>query len=265
MIFIIDIIIDKILEQLSFGVGRLVGSPSTRSPSPAHSLGASSPRTTLRDQEIDIDVEEDEEEDEEVDVDVEEVGEEEEREANLSLSPRSNHSTPSPSLIRGSISPPTRPQKKFGDTFSVSALLRPDPPSTQRNSSSISPDPPSNSLTTNATHHAAPSTTTGIGLYPPLHLQGGLLPPHPHHALSYLHPQLLPHHLLPPHLHPLLRGVHPAHQGLHSSHGLHHPHPLGDVYSCVKCDKMFSTPHGLEVSYSSLLKHKSIHYFNINE
>ncbi|KAK0092209.1 hypothetical protein PV326_001935, partial [Microctonus aethiopoides] len=237
-------------EQLSFGVGRLVGSPSTRSPSPAHSLGASSPRTTLRDQEIDIDVEEDEEEDEEVDVDVEEVGEEEEREANLSLSPRSNHSTPSPSLIRGSISPPTRPQKKFGDTFSVSALLRPDPPSTQRNSSSISPDPPSNSLTTNATHQAAPSTTTGIGLYPPLHLQGGLLPPHPHHPLSYLHPQLLPHHLLPPHLHPLLRGVHPAHPGLHSSHtahGLHHPHPLGDVYSCVKCDKMFSTPHGLEV------------------
>lgn len=23
--------------------------------------------------------------------------------------------------------------------------------------------------------------------------------------------------------------------------------PLGDVYSCIKCDKMFSTPHGLEV------------------
>lgn len=22
---------------------------------------------------------------------------------------------------------------------------------------------------------------------------------------------------------------------------------LGDVYSCVKCEKMFSTPHGLEV------------------
>lgn len=23
--------------------------------------------------------------------------------------------------------------------------------------------------------------------------------------------------------------------------------PLGDVYSCIKCEKMFSTPHGLEV------------------
>lgn len=25
------------------------------------------------------------------------------------------------------------------------------------------------------------------------------------------------------------------------------PIPLGDVYSCIKCEKMFSTPHGLEV------------------
>ena len=25
------------------------------------------------------------------------------------------------------------------------------------------------------------------------------------------------------------------------------PVPLGDVYSCIKCEKMFSTPHGLEV------------------
>lgn len=38
-------------------------------------------------------------------------------------------------------------------------------------------------------------------------------------------------------------------------HHLHHHHlfmrpgipSLGDVYSCVKCEKMFSTPHGLEV------------------
>lgn len=28
---------------------------------------------------------------------------------------------------------------------------------------------------------------------------------------------------------------------------LSRPLPLGDVYSCVKCEKMFSTPHGLEV------------------
>ena len=25
------------------------------------------------------------------------------------------------------------------------------------------------------------------------------------------------------------------------------PLPLGDVYSCMKCEKIFSTPHGLEV------------------
>ncbi|XP_063977155.1 zinc finger protein Gfi-1b-like isoform X1 [Diachasmimorpha longicaudata] len=222
-------------ERLSFGVGRLVGSPSTRSPSPSPSLGPSSPVTGQRDQEIDVDGEEDEEEDEEVDVDVEEVGDEEYRDNNTS--PRSSHSTPSPSLTQAP-SPMTRPQRKSGDSFSVSALLRPDPPS-NRNTSPVSPDQ----------NPVAHQPTPSISLYPHLHLQGGLLPPHPHHPLSYLHPQLLPHHLLPPHLHPLLRGVHPAHPGIHSphTHGLHHPHPLGDVYSCVKCDKMFSTPHGLEV------------------
>lgn len=45
--------------------------------------------------------------------------------------------------------------------------------------------------------------------------------------------------------------------GDHPHHHHHHHHhlllrgaagmPLGDVYSCVKCEKMFSTPHGLEV------------------
>lgn len=29
--------------------------------------------------------------------------------------------------------------------------------------------------------------------------------------------------------------------------GQYRPLPLGDVYSCLKCDKIFSTPHGLEV------------------
>ena len=42
----------------------------------------------------------------------------------------------------------------------------------------------------------------------------------------------------------------------HQHHHHHHHHvfrpggglmPLGDVFSCVKCEKMFSTPHGLEV------------------
>lgn len=45
-----------------------------------------------------------------------------------------------------------------------------------------------------------------------------------------------------------------------AQHNFSHPHyphhhlfrpgvigPLGDIYSCIKCEKMFSTPHGLEV------------------
>ncbi|KAH9361589.1 hypothetical protein HPB48_001466 [Haemaphysalis longicornis] len=38
---------------------------------------------------------------------------------------------------------------------------------------------------------------------------------------------------------------HHHHHHLHHLHQLHHP--LSDVYSCLKCDKMFSTAHGLEV------------------
>lgn len=170
-------------------------------------------------------------------MDVEEVGDEDDRDQ-ASSPPRSS---PSPTSI--ATSPASNPPKKSGDTFSVSALLRPDPPSAHLQNAS-----PHRDTASIGAHPPPPGSTM---LYPPLHLQGGLLPPHPHHPLSYLHPQLLPHHLLPPHLHPLLRGVHPAHPGLHSTHtghGLHHTHPLGDVYSCVKCDKMFSTPHGLEVS-----------------
>ena len=221
-----------ISERLSFGVGRLVGSPATRSPSPSHSPCPDSPPSDRRDAEVDVDVEE-----EEVDVDVEEVGDEDDRDA-MSSPPRSS-TTPSPTSV--AISPTSNPPKKSGDTFSVSALLRPDPPSAHLQNAS-----PHRDTTSIGAHPPPPGSSI---LYPPLHLQGGLLPPHPHHPLSYLHPQLLPHHLLPPHLHPLLRGVHPGHPGLHSTHtahGLHH-HPLGDVYSCVKCDKMFSTPHGLEV------------------
>ncbi|XP_054010315.1 fez family zinc finger protein 2-like isoform X3 [Hylaeus anthracinus] len=217
-------------ERLSFGVGRLVGSPAT-SPSPSHSPCPDSPPSDRRDGDVDVDVDE-----EEVDVDVEEV--EDDRDA-ASSPPRSS-TTPSPTSI--ATSPASNPPKKSGDTFSVSALLRPDPPSAHLQNAS-----PHRDTASIGGHPPPPGSTM---LYPPLHLQGGLLPPHPHHPLSYLHPQLLPHHLLPPHLHPLLRGVHPGHPGLHSTHtahGLHHPHPLGDVYSCVKCDKMFSTPHGLEV------------------
>lgn len=38
--------------------------------------------------------------------------------------------------------------------------------------------------------------------------------------------------------------VHPHHHHLLMRPGMM---PLGDVYSCIKCEKMFSTPHGLEV------------------
>lgn len=222
-------------ERLSFGVGRLVGSPTTRSPSPSQSpCPDSSP--DRRDAEVDVDVGE-----EEVDVDVEEVGDEDDHEG-TSSPPRSS-STPSPSPVSVAMSPVSHPPKKSGDSFSVSALLRPDPPSAHLQNAS-----PHRETASMGAH--PPPSGSSILSYPPLHIPSGLLPPHPHHPLSYLHHQLLPHHLLSPHLHPLLRGVHPGHPGLHSTHtahGLHHPHPLGDVYSCVKCDKMFSTPHGLEV------------------
>ena len=38
-----------------------------------------------------------------------------------------------------------------------------------------------------------------------------------------------------------------SHGGLPLDGSLVKPLPLGDVYSCIKCEKMFSTPHGLEV------------------
>lgn len=46
-----------------------------------------------------------------------------------------------------------------------------------------------------------------------------------------------------------------AHLGFSHPHYPHHHlfmrpgimGPIGDVYSCIKCEKMFSTPHGLEV------------------
>ncbi|KAJ8687299.1 hypothetical protein QAD02_023093, partial [Eretmocerus hayati] len=245
-------------DRLSFGVGRLVGSPLSRSPrrSPSHSPCPDSPRTDQQDTEVDVD-------DEEVDVDVEEVGDENERRSRSS-------SPPSPPSVTRHISF-SNPPRRSGDTFSVSALLRPDPPSahshnTKSNnnnnnnnnncSNHNNNNNNSNSRSNNSSTTHQNTTTTTTLVYPPLHLQSGgvVLPTHPHHPL-YLHPQLLTHHLLPPHLHPLLRGVHPGagpHPALHGAtahgpHGLHHPHPLGDVYSCVKCDKMFSTPHGLEV------------------
>ncbi|XP_042903743.1 zinc finger protein Gfi-1b-like [Parasteatoda tepidariorum] len=42
-------------------------------------------------------------------------------------------------------------------------------------------------------------------------------------------------------------GQHVDKTSLSSPDGVLKASPTGDVYSCVKCDKMFSTPHGLEV------------------
>lgn len=52
-------------------------------------------------------------------------------------------------------------------------------------------------------------------------------------ALGFPHP----HH---PHHHLFMRN--PSAGSIVAGMG-----PLGDVYSCIKCEKMFSTPHGLEV------------------
>lgn len=92
-------------DQLSFGVGRLVGSPVTRSSSPSHSPGADSLKAEHQDVDVDVDVEEDEE----VDVDVEEVGEEDEREG--TFSPTRSASPPlRTTVMRGTSSshPPKR-------------------------------------------------------------------------------------------------------------------------------------------------------------
>ncbi|GIY84348.1 zinc finger protein Gfi-1 [Caerostris extrusa] len=82
-------------------------------------------------------------------------------------------------------------------------------------------------------------------------------------------PEPRPLRLLPPlgagvHLLDIKHPHHPLHShfkdnGLLMSPGAGKPapgHHPSDVYSCVKCDKMFSTPHGLEVSLS---QHRAIH------
>ena len=91
---------------MSFGVGRLVGSPVSRSPrrSPSHSPCPDSPILENQDPDIEIDCE-----DEEIDVDVEEVEDYEDQEG-TSSPPRSS-SPPSPIPIiasKLSSNPPKR-------------------------------------------------------------------------------------------------------------------------------------------------------------
>ena len=84
------VIIYLLLDRLSFGVGRLVGTPISRSPrrSPSNSPCLDSPRTDHQDTEVDVDAE-----DEEIDVDVEQVGDDDDRDAS---SPPRSASPPSP-------------------------------------------------------------------------------------------------------------------------------------------------------------------------
>ena len=101
-------------ERLSFGVGRLVGSPLSRSPrrSPSHSPCPDSPRTDQQDTEVDVDAE-----DEEVDVDVEEVGDEDEHEGTGSSPPRSASPPSPPAHIRNTSS--SNPPRRFVSSFQV--------------------------------------------------------------------------------------------------------------------------------------------------
>ncbi|XP_050685445.1 zinc finger protein Gfi-1b [Leptidea sinapis] len=137
-------------------------------------------------------------------------------------SPRSVRST-SPELEVDS--PPSSPRRppdsspplKRSEAFSVSALLRPDAPRTQPHRPFLYPPLPFAEFLRDAGSLALP----GWGGYSNLYL----------HAVQAAGPEFL-----------RLRAA-----VLGNPSPLSRPLPIGDVYSCVKCEKMFSTPHGLEV------------------
>ncbi|XP_047507393.1 zinc finger protein Gfi-1b isoform X1 [Pieris napi] len=137
-------------------------------------------------------------------------------------SPRSVRST-SPELEVDS--PPSSPRRppdssptiKRSEAFSVSALLRPDAPRTQPHRPFLYPPLPFAEFLRDAGSLSLP----GWGGYSNLYL----------HAVQAAGPELL-----------RLRAA-----VLGNPSPLSRPLPIGDVYSCVKCEKMFSTPHGLEV------------------
>lgn len=217
--------------------------------------------------------------------------------SNLTASPiprpfsRSSRSSP---WLPTSTSPVTKPVKK-SETFSVSALLKPDAPKTQPArafSETISVTrsflypgltvPFADFLMKNNQNSentsAFISRQNGLGLNPNLYsppnkegegldnnrnflanpsalylslgaMQAAAAIAHQSHssnmsAFNATHPHTpeelfrLRHHFMNSNFH----------------HDPHHHHlfrpglmPLGDVFSCVKCEKMFSTPHGLEV------------------
>uniref|UniRef100_A0A2H1V379 SFRICE_019874 n=1 Tax=Spodoptera frugiperda TaxID=7108 RepID=A0A2H1V379_SPOFR len=113
--------------------------------------------------------------------------------------------------------PDTSPPPKRSEAFSVSALLRPDAPRVQPQRPFLYPPLPFAEFLRDAGSLGLP----GWGGYSNLYL----------HAVQAAGPELL-----------RLRAA-----VLGAPGPLSRPLPLGDVYSCVKCEKMFSTPHGLEV------------------
>ncbi|KAG6457881.1 hypothetical protein O3G_MSEX010540 [Manduca sexta] len=113
--------------------------------------------------------------------------------------------------------PDSSPPPKRSEAFSVSALLRPDAPRVQPQRPFLYPPLPFAEFLRDAGSLGLP----GWGGYSNLYL----------HAVQAAGPEFL-----------RLRAA-----VLGAPGPLSRPLPIGDVYSCVKCEKMFSTPHGLEV------------------
>ncbi|XP_012548449.1 zinc finger protein Gfi-1b isoform X2 [Bombyx mori] len=113
--------------------------------------------------------------------------------------------------------PDSSPPPKRSEAFSVSALLRPDAPRVQPQRPFLYPPLPFAEFL----RDAGGLGLHGWGGYSNLYL----------HAVQAAGPELL-----------RLRAA-----VLGAPGPLTRPLPIGDVYSCVKCEKMFSTPHGLEV------------------
>ncbi|KOB65619.1 Growth factor independent 1 transcription repressor [Operophtera brumata] len=146
-------------------------------------------------------------------------------------SPCWNPSPQSPRSVRSSSpelevdSPPSSPRRppdstsppKRSEAFSVSALLRPDAPRIQPQRPFLYPPLPFAEFL----RDAGSLGFSGWGGYSNLYL----------HAVQAAGPELM-----------RLRAA-----VLGAPGPLSRPLPIGDVYSCVKCEKMFSTPHGLEV------------------
>ncbi|XP_041970713.1 zinc finger protein Gfi-1b isoform X2 [Aricia agestis] len=114
--------------------------------------------------------------------------------------------------------PDSSPPLKRSEAFSVSALLRPDAPKIPPQRPFLYPPLPIAEFLRDAGSFGLP----GWGGYSNLYL----------HAVQAAGPELLRLRAA------VLGAPSPLSRG---------PLPIGDVYSCVKCEKMFSTPHGLEV------------------